>query len=383
MQRVVLHLDMDAFYASIEQRDHPELRGKPVIVGGAARRGVVMTASYEARPFGVHSAMPMARARQLCPQALVVPPRMAVYAEVSRQLMEVLGSYSPLVEPLSLDEAFVDMTGAEGLFGAPEAMARALQASVRERTGLGASVGAAKNKFLAKLASDLDKPNGITVVPFGAEVAFIAPLPIRRLWGVGPKAAELLGGLGLGTIGDVARCSEAALAAKVGSGLAAHIHALAHAEDPREVVPDRDARSVGSETTLDEDLRGEAAVWPVLRQMCDRVARALRKEELCAGGLRVKLRYSRGFRLMTRQCLLEVPSDDSAGLGNAARELLERFDLEEPIRLVGAAGFRLQTSAATRQLDLFGEKPREKRSELEHAVDAIRERFGDKIGFGS
>src|SRR5688572_9413277 len=186
-ERIVLHVDMDAFYAAIEQRDDPRLRGKPVIVGGPSRRGVVSTASYEARPFGVHSAMPMSRALALCPNAIVVTPRMDRYLEVSEQVMATLDDFSPVVEPLSLDEAFLDMTGSERLFGPAEAMAEAIRKAIAARTGLTASVGAAANKFLAKLASDLNKPDGVTLVPRGREAEFIAPLPVRRLWGVGPK----------------------------------------------------------------------------------------------------------------------------------------------------------------------------------------------------
>lgn len=278
---VIFHLDMDAFYAAIEQLDQPALRGRPVIVGGPVKRGVVSTASYEARPFGVHSAMPMARALQLCPQAVVLPVRMERYAAVSRQLMEVLAGYSPRIEPLSQDEAFLDMSGTERMFGPPPVAARRIQQHVARATGLSCSVGVAGNKFLAKLASDLDKPGGITCVPCGREREFIAPLPVRRIWGVGPKAAGRLERLGLRRIGDVAAADPAWLEAELG-GLGAHIHALACGLDQRPVLAERERKSVGSEHTLEHDIHGRGPVEQHLRQACERVARHLRRQRLRA-----------------------------------------------------------------------------------------------------
>jgi len=384
-QRVILHVDMDAFYAAIEQRDDPELRGKPVIVGGSRRRGVVSTCSYEARQFGVHSAMPMARALRQCPQAMVVPVRMSAYSEVSRQVMEVLGTFSPTVEPLSLDEAFLDMTGSERLFGPPDAMARSIKDAIVGRTQLTASVGIAKNKFLAKLASDLEKPDGITWVPFGGEAEFIAPLPVRKLWGVGPKAAMRLEALGLHNIGDIAAADRAFLTRHFDESHGAHLLALSQGLDERPVVPRGRRKSVGSEVTLDEDIRGRAAVARVLKRECKTVARALRRAGLVAKGVRVKLRYAETFKLATRQLMLDEPYDESKTLLRAANELLERFELQRPIRLVGIAAFSLvpaDLGSADRrgQMDLFAD-PAEQDSRLEHAVDAIRDRFGDIIGF--
>ena len=381
-RRVILHVDMDAFYAAVEQRDDPSLRGKPVIVGGRARRGVVSTASYEARPFGVHSALPMGQALQLCPQAIVIAPRISHYAEVSEQVMDVLSTFSPEVEPLSLDEAFLDMSGSERLFGDPVEMARAVRAAVLERTQLTCSVGVASNKFLAKLASDLNKPDGYSVVPFGDEAAFVAPLPLRKLWGVGPKAAARLEGLGLRTIGDVARADLADLEAKLGPSQARHLHAIASGHDERVVVSDHDRKSVGSEVTLERDLRGRPAVEATLKDQCARVARHLRRENLVAKGLRVKIRYTRGFRLQTHQGPLPVACDDSATLVATAVELLDRFDLDKPIRLVGAAAYELEPREAARQLDLFQQQKSDERSRLEHTLDDIRSRFGDKIDYG-
>ncbi len=375
MQRIILHVDMDAFFAAIEQRDHPAYRGRPVIVGGSRTRGVVSTASYEARPFGVHSAMPMSRAVRLCPQAVVLPVRMEVYGQVSAQLMQVLDGFSPKVEPLSLDEAFLDMTGAEGLFGPPDHMARAIQARVREATGLGASVGIAGNKFLAKLASDLDKPEGCTWVPFGREREFIAPLPVRRLWGVGPRAAELLAGLGLGTIGEVAGADPARLRRELGA-FGEHIHALSLGQDDRPVVPGHARKSVGSERTLERDIRGRGPVEKHLRAACERVACDLRAAELVASAVRVKVKYAT-FQLATRDGQLPAPADDSAALYEAARRLLERLDLEAPIRLVGAAAFDLSPRGGPQQGDLFLQPVRRRHHRLESTLDAIREKFGD------
>ena len=372
-------MDMDAFYASVEQRDHPELRGKPLIVGGPLKRGVVSTASYEARKFGVHSAMPMAEAVRRCPQAIVVPVRMPRYVDVSRQIMGVLHRYSPLVEPLSLDEAFLDMTGTEALHGLALRAARSLKADVLSETGLTCSVGIAKNKFLAKLASDLEKPDAVTEVPWGNEAAFIAPMSTRRLWGVGPRTASRLEALGLACIGDVASADMGRLRDALGEGLAEHLRALACAEDDRAVVPDRDAKSIGSEETLAEDVRGKQQIAPLVRAHCDRVAERLRAQGLRTGVVRVKVRYAKTFRLATRELSLTEPSDDSRTLRNAALRLLDRFALREPIRLVGVAAADLRTASGPVQGDLFEHREVERHSRLDHTLDSIRERFGDVI----
>jgi DNA polymerase-4 len=381
VERVIMHVDMDAFYAAIEQRDRPELRGKPVLVGGLGRRAVVSTASYEARPFGAKSAMPMSQARRLCPHAIVVPPRMDDYVAVSREVMAVLDDFSPVVEQLGLDEAFVDMTGTERLFGPPDEAARKIKAAIVARTRLTASVGIAENKFLAKLASDLHKPDGITWIPPGGEAEYIAPLPVRKLWGVGPKAEAALHAIALRTIGDVARSPIAWLRGKLGAGMADHLHAIANARDDRHVEPQHDRRSVGSEVTLEFDVRGYDAVAPILRRQCQHVAEALRRSQLVARGLRVKLRDAATFRLTTRQGTLPHPSDDSGTLFTLARELLARFDPDRPIRLVGAAAFHLADTAVANQQELFAKDAR-RRSQLEHTIDRIRDRFGDKITVG-
>ena len=372
--RIVLHADMDAFYAAVEQRDRPELRGKPVIVGGLGKRGVVSTASYEARPFGVHSAMPMARARRLCPQAVFLSPDFARYEAESERIREVFSRFSPLVEPLSLDEAFLDMTGSEGLFGGPREMGAAVQNAVAEATGLSVSVGVAPCKFVAKVASDFRKPGGLTVVAPEEVRGFLAPLDVGRLWGVGPRTREHLLALGFQTIGDLAAASETRLSSLLGE-TGRHLHRLALGDDPRPVVGEREAVSIGAEETFEEDLSGGEALLPYLRAQAERIASHLRREGLAAGGVRVKIKTAR-FALHTRQALLQPPVDTWEELYTEARHLLERFDLREPVRLCGMAAFRLQARGRPRPGCLFEEESRERRRRAEEAVDTLRERFG-------
>lgn len=374
-----MHADMDAFYAAVEQLDHPELRGKPILVGGGGTRGVVSTASYEARPFGVGSAMPMAIARRLCPDAIVVRPRMERYAEVSRVVMAVLADFSPTVEPLSLDEAFVDMTGSAHLFGPPATMGQRVKAAVFEATGgLHVSVGVAPTKFVAKVGSDHRKPDGLTVVSPEEVESFLHPLPVSRIWGVGPKSVGKFEALGLRTMGDVARADDALLERTLGS-LGLHAARLARGVDPRLVVADRSERSVSSEVTLSDDVLGAAHILPVLRREADTVARRLRKGGLMAGGVRVKLKTA-DFRIWTRQTELQPPSDSAATLIEQAEQLLRQFDLSRPFRLIGIGAFRLHDSDAPVQAELFGQADRAKRRRLDRAVDEARERYGGEEG---
>lgn len=367
---------MDAFYASVEQHDHPELRGTPVIVGGTGHRGVVSAASYEARVYGVHSAMPSHEARRLCGHATFLPPRMDRYQEVSSVVMAVFDDYSPLVEPLSVDEAFLDMTGTEALFGAPEQTGRRLREDVCEATdGLTVSVGVATTKFVAKVASDFDKPDGLTVVSPDGVHEFLWPLPVRRLWGVGPHIAGRLEQLGLRTIGDVARAAPALLAEHLGDQ-GGHLHRLSLGEDDREVVPKREAKSVGAEYTLERDIRGPAAVRKQLRRAADRVAPRLRRQGLLAGAVRVKIKTAT-FQLITRQAALPRPTDDAKPLFEAACALLGEFNLTAPMRLVGLAAFGLQTADIPVQAELFGAEGRQRNSRLERTLDELRGRFGN------
>ncbi len=373
--RLILHADMDAFYAAVEQRDNPALRGKPLVVGGDSKRGVVSTASYEARRFGLKSAMPMVEALRRCPEVIVVPPDFARYQEASSKIMKVFADYSPLVEPLSLDEAFVDMSGAQGLFGAPDEMARSLKRDVFEATGgLTVSVGVAASKYVAKVASDFQKPDGLTIVPPGGELGFLWPLSISHLWGVGPKSRMKIEQMGLTTIGDVARASKEKLEQELGS-LGDHIWKLANAKDEREVIPNREAKSIGKERTLEKDVRGTAAIRPLLRSLAEQTARRLRRKGLLAAGVRVKLKTA-AFQLLTRQAPLTPPADTARELLAVAHKLLDQFDLDQPMRLVGISTFQLIEKQASVQQELFPDKANERNRRLDHTLDEINDRFG-------
>jgi len=367
---LIFHMDMDAFFASIEQRDHPEYRGKPVIVGGRSKRGVVATCSYEARVFGVHSAQPMTIALRKCPDAIVATPRMSVYSEVSKQIMAILSDFSPHIEPLSVDEAFLDMAG---LVEPAVETALEIQRRVFQETQLTCSIGIGPNKFLAKFATDLQKPNGITVVPVGHEAEFIAGFPVRKLWGVGPKTEDRLTAIGLEIIGDIAAADLAWLRIELGRGLADHLQDLSNGIDQRVIKPDRTRRSIGSENTFEVDLRSRAEVEKHLIPHADDVAQTLRKKELRAGGVRVKIRYTDGFVLQSRQTTLEHPSDDARVLLASACALLDGLDLTRAIRLVGLSTYDLVEADQPEQLGLFQPQAR---PSIGKAVDQIANRFG-------
>ena len=371
---IVLHVDMDAFYAAIEIRDDPGLRGLPVIIGGASRRGVVSTASYEARKCGVHSAMPGYEARRRCPNGVFISPRIAHYAAVSRQVMEIFERYSPTVEPLSLDEAFIDMTGAERLFGTTREMAERIANDIRNELRLTASVGVATTKYVAKVASDYDKPDGITVVDPGTEKEFLAPLPIRHIWGVGPKAARLLERMGLKTIGDVAATPREVLESKIGS-FGTHVWHLANAIDMRRVSTQRTRKSVGSERTLSTDISGRDAVRTRLGPLADEVARNLRKGGWRAHGVRLKLKTAE-FRLMTRDRHVAEAICDAESILAELDVLLDVARLDVPLRLVGVAAYDLVKDGTPRQVGLFSAERTEKRERLEAALDQVSEKFG-------
>ncbi len=373
--RAVMHVDMDAFYASVEQHDRPELLGRAVIVGGSSRRAVVCAASYEARRFGVKSAMPMFAAQRLCPHAVILPVRMGRYVEVSRRLMALLGRFSPTVEPLSVDEAFVDVTGTEALFGPPAELAWKVQRAVKDELALPCSVGVAASKYVAKVASDLKKPSGLVVVPPGEERAFLEPLGVERLWGVGPTAADQLRAAGLVTIGDVARADKADLERRFGA-LGLHIAALALGEDARPVDDARERKSLGAERTLEHDIRGVERVLRELLPLIDEVAASLRAKALRAGGVRLKLKYA-DFRSVTREARLAEPAHDAASLRAALERLVRKADTSRPMRLVGVTATALVDDAAPRQVDLFGHAATERDERLGRAVDKIRDRFGD------
>jgi DNA polymerase-4 len=316
--------------------------------------------------------MPTYRARQLCPDGVFVPPRGSVYVEVSRQLMEILGRYSPDVEPLSLDEAFLDMSGSEALFGPPREAAERLLADIERELRLTASVGVAPNKYIAKVASDMNKPRGLTVCEPGEEKAFLAPLPIERLWGVGPKSAPKLHALGLRKIGDVARWDASDLERRFGSfGL--HVWQLANGIDARRVEREREDKSMGGERTFDKDIRGADAVRERLLPLCDHVAARLRKHKMRAGGVRIKVKYAT-FKSLTRQKKLPAAVSDSESLRAVVEELMAKLDLDRPIRLVGLAAYGLVEDDGT-QVGLFDGKTN-KREQLEHVLDAVNAKFG-------
>lgn len=371
--RIIVHADMDAFFAAVEQLDRPELRGKPVLVGHPGPRGVVSTASYEARPYGVGSAMSMAVARRRCPDAIVVPPRFSRYQEVSREVMDVLRSFSPKVEALSLDEAFLDMSGSQVLFGGPLDIGRKIKEAIYRRTGLTVSVGISTTKYVAKVASDHKKPDGLWIVPEEQVRAFLSPLPLRKLWGVGPKTEERLRALGLRTIGDVARASPGLLESRLGSH-GKHLVRLAQGIDPREVVTEREVKSVGSEVTLETDVVGEAAIGKHLLHSADRVAERLRRKGLQARGVRLKLKTA-DFVTLTRQRRLDRPTDAAGPLYEGARELLRVLAPREPMRLVGLAAIDLQRPDEPVQTELFGAGVEAERK-LSRAVDEVTRRFG-------
>jgi DNA polymerase-4 len=361
---------MDAFYASVEQRDRPELRGRPVIVGGPKdARGVVSAASYEARRFGVRSAMPLRTAARLCPQGVFVPVRMEAYLEASRTVFAIFERYAPLVEPLSVDEAFLDLTGCERLFGDAVAAARALRSDIRAACGLTASVGVAPNKFVAKIASDLEKPDGLVVVAPDAVEAFLAPRPVERMWGLGPRGAAAARGAGLRTFADLARAPRRTLEGLFG-GAGARLGDLARGLDARPVVTERAPRSLGHETTFSEDVSDRDVQHATLVHLTERVAARLRRHGLRATTVTIKVRY-RPFRTVTRRRTMTAPTHATAPLLACALALFRETPADAPpVRLLGVStsGFRAQTV-------LFGDGGPEAAA-LDAAVDRVRERFG-------
>jgi DNA polymerase-4 len=377
-RREILHVDMDAFFASVEQLDDPRIRGKPVLVGGTGNRGVVAAASYEARPFGCRSAMPMAVARRLCPHAIVVKGRYWRYRELSEKVFTIFERCTPLIQPISIDEAFLDVTASLPLFGlSAKELARRIKRDIRRETGLAASVGVAPNKFLAKLASDLEKPDGLTVIRTQDVERVLSPLPVERIWGVGPKTAERLHGLGLRTIGDIRATPVDVLRRRVGSEAERYVR-LANGEDDRPVVPDRDAKSVGQEQTFGENLASPDAVRDVLLEQVEQVSRRLRKHGLVARGMTVKIRFG-DFQTITRRSTLAEPTDATAPLWEAARVAFDRWATEsfQPVRLIGAAAGDLGKAGG--QLDLFPDPAKVKQRELDAAVDRINRKFGQVV----
>lgn len=336
MERAILHLDMDAFYASVEQLDHPELRGRPVVVGGLGPRGVVATASYEARAYGVRSAMPIAKAWALCPHAAFLPPRFPRYEEVAHQIRKVLAGYSPLVEPLSLDEAFVDLTGTDRLHGPPGEVARAIHRRIRDEVGLPCSVGVGPNKLLAKLASEAAKPGGVYVLRPEDVEGFLAPLPVDRLWGVGPRTAARLSEHGIRTVGDLRQVDLGVLQSWFGPAQGAHLWQVARGLDDSPVEAEREVKSISREETFPQDLVREDDVEREVRRLADRVAARLGEEGMLASTVFIKIRWA-DFTTRTRQVRLPEPTDHPFLIADAAVGLLTRGGIEPEagIRLLG------------------------------------------------
>ncbi len=372
-ERVVLHVDMDAFYASVEQRDSPDLRGRPLVVGGA-ERGVVAAASYEARRFGIRSAMPMSEAMRRCPSLIRVEPRMSHYRAVSRAVFAVFNEFTPLVEGLSLDEAFLDVTSSRGLFGDGEAIARRVKARILETTRLTASVGVAGNKLVAKIASDLDKPDGLVVVRPGDARERLDPLPVGVIPGIGPRTVARLEEHGIRTAGDLQRAPDRVLDAVFGR-FARRTRDRAAGIDARPVVPHREEKSISAEETFAEDLAEPADMDRELLRLAERTAARLHRKELVAGTLQVKIRES-DFTTCTRQQSLNPPGNRTASLFAAAKSLLHAWLAENPgarIRLLGVGGSRLSPA---RQGDLF-DAASEAVAPVDDAVRRVRGRFGD------
>nr|ABX10645.1 DNA-directed DNA polymerase IV [uncultured planctomycete 3FN] len=381
---MIVHVDMDAFYASIEERDRPELRGLPVIVGGdAQRRGVVSAANYVARSFGVHSAMPAATAKRLCPQGVFLPTRMPHYVDVSCQIREIFGRFTPLVEPLALDEAFLDVTGSSRLFGPPEEIGRTIKTAIHDELQLVASVGIAPNKFLAKLASDLDKPDGFVVVNPKAIHAFLDPLPVTRLWGVGKAAARKLDLIGIQHIAQLRALPRESLADNFGAS-GDQLWLLANGIDDRDVIPDRDAKSISHETTFAVDVDDMERLRGVLAQLTEQVARRVRAAELRGRTVQLKIRYS-DFQTYTRSTKLSQPTDVTDEIWQAAQSMLATRLPERTlaVRLLGIGVSQLDRSKLS-QRSLFDDDQRQRSAQLDAAKDKIRNRFGrDSLDRGS
>lgn len=380
--RAILHVDMDAFYASVEVLDDPSLRGLPVIVGGTPEgRGVVTAASYEARRFGVHSAMSAARARQLCPNGVFLRGRMERYAEISAAIFAILRDYTPLVEPLSIDEAFLDVSGCRRLFGPPADLGHRIKDRIDRDLGLTASVGLAPNKFLAKLASDLEKPDGFVVVPADDVPGFLAPLAVTRLWGVGPATTKSLAEMNIDTVSDLLAHPRRELVDRWGDH-ARRLLELAAGRDERPVIPDHEAKSIGNETTFAEDVADQEHLEEILDHLVDKVARRLRRHGLTARTVTLKARYT-DFETHTRAMTLAEPTDGTVAIRDAARDLLRRRlgRRGRPLRLVGVTASKLDRGRPA-QGELFADPDHEHQETLDRIMDRVHDRFGAKLRRG-
>jgi DNA polymerase-4 len=372
--RCILHVDMDAFYASVEQRDNPALRGKPVIVGGTGGRGVVAAASYEVRKFGVHSAMPVREALRRCPGAICVPPRISHYAGESKKIFAVFHEFTPLVQGLSLDEAFLDVTGSIATFGPAEDIARDIKRRIRNCTGLTASVGVAPNKLVAKIASDLRKPDGLVVVPPDQVQALLDPLPIRRLFGLGAKTAPRVEALGIRTLGELRSASPAQLRPVFGR-YAERVIERAAGIDDRPVTPDVEEKQISAEETFETDVTDHAKLATEIVRLADRASARLRANELVAGCVTVKIRRG-DFTTFTRQRHFEPPTQETRVVTAIALDLLRAWLAEQPRAALRLLGVGVSDLKPALQMDLFTVAETGRNRQLDAAVDRIRERFG-------
>lgn len=374
-RRDILHVDMDAFFAAVEALDRPELRGKPVLVGHDGPRGVVAAASYEARRFGCHSAQPMALAKRLCPGAIIMPGRFHRYREISDQVFAIFDAFSPVVQPLSIDEAFLDITGTARALGEPIDVARSIKRRIRDELRLAASVGVACNKFLAKLASDLSKPDGLMDIPPGEVDRILVPLSVGKIWGIGPKSVEKLESIGVRTIGQMRAMSLDWFERHFGSD-AARVRNLCFGIDDRDVTPDREAKSIGQEQTFETDLTDVEQVRHVLLGHVEQVARRLRRQGLAARGIGLKIRFGQ-FKTISRSATLDEPTDATQMLWDASRALFDGWASEDfqPVRLIGMHADRLE-SASIEPQTLFPDQQVERHRKLDRALDKINARFG-------
>ena len=375
---MILHIDMDAFFASVEQHDRPELMGKCVLVARDTDRGVVTTASYEARKYGVHSAMPVFQARKLCPQAVYVPPRKGRYSEVSRHIMSLLSEFSPLVEPVSIDEAFVDISGCGRLYGSPSEIAETIKNRIFEATGLTCSVGIAPNKFLAKIASDMNKPNGLFAIMPDDVPAFIETLPIRKVSGVGKQTRKVLETLSIETLGDVQKFSEQFLVGRLGK-FGRRLAALAAGIDPSPVIPHTPAKSISSEHTLSRDTADKQELKQYLQSQAEEVGRQLRKADMRARTVTLKVKDAE-FKQVTRSKTLSVPTQSSETIFKSAFTLLDAYRLEKKIRLIGLGASGLIPGGTPVQQDLFDGPVKQNAAweKVDRAMDAIASKFGSE-----
>lgn len=376
--KLIIHLDIDAFYPSVEVIDNPSLKGKPVIVGGGKERGVVSSASYEARKFGVHSAQPIAKAIRLCPHGIFLPVRMSRYKEVSEKVFDIFYRFTPLVEPLSIDEAFLDVTGSIRLFGQPEDIAKKIKQIIFSEIGLTISAGIAPSKFVAKIASDIDKPDGLTVVWADDVRYFLDPLPVKKMWGVGKVSQQILSQLNIQTFNDLRQTPVKILEKKFGKQ-GAKIHLLAMGIDDRDVIPEHDVKSIGHELTFSQDIISLDVAQKELLALSNKVARRMRYKKVKGRTITLKVKYS-DFVQITRSITLHKSTDDGSEIYSVACRLLEDTEItQKPIRLLGVSLSQLSFLRIGTQLSLFDQDPpSQKRERLNIVLDSLYEKYGDK-----